>query len=128
MSSAPVCLINPPAPPFPTKAPILIPVPNPIDLQSALKAIQALRQNLMIMQNYMIRNNTLVEPVNIFNAFGQSAAQKPTKANSFTEIHRQTKTTRIFDPNDKTVFVDVEQVTSLTLQDKTTQQTLTWNQ
>lgn len=103
--TAPVCNIQGEVQPPTPSLSALQPIPKAKDLQTALKAIQALTNNF----NYVLRN--------------------PARAN-FVEVKkfRTYVTNRIFDPNDSTVFVDVQQITHLVFVDEATGQTITWQQ
>lgn len=48
-------------------------------------------------------------------------------AGNFTEINRQTTLTRIYDPADHNVFVDVRQITGIQFGNSLTGQTITWH-
>lgn len=45
---------------------------------------------------------------------------------NFTEIHRASTITRIFDPQDSSVYVDVRQITGVQFANPLTGQTITW--
>lgn len=44
----------------------------------------------------------------------------------WTEANRTSSKVKIYDPNDKSVFVEVEQINSLTMQDGVTGETWSW--
>lgn len=109
--SAPVCQV-PAAQPETQPDPRQFPgIPLAYDLASALAAINAMRRIIQMLLNQIAINN---------------AAKKP-KLGNFTEVSRKTKVERIYNPDDNTQYVDVEHVTSVTMGDKATGQTWTWN-
>jgi hypothetical protein len=125
---APVCKINPAPPVFPSKPLVLPAIPVATDLASLIAAVNALRQAFIAMNGQVNPNNTPGSPGGGFTA--NWPANKQGKANSFTEVRPQrvTTTNRIYDPNNKQNYVDVQQITGLTFVDPTTQQTWTWSQ
>lgn len=78
------------------------PIPKATDLPSALRALQAITNNF----------NTLL------------------KAGNFVEQRqfRTFQTVRVFNPDDTSQWVDVQQITGLTFIDPVTGRTLTWKQ
>ncbi len=113
--------IGPPGSNIPgANAPLQLPViPKATDLPSALGAIQALTQAINILTNAIpstagAASNTTSTPAVTASAFQQTAIQL--------------KTIRVTDPNDSSVFVDVEQIVGLTLYDPVTKQTWQWHQ
>lgn len=111
--------IGPPGTIVTSQGPLVLPViPKAIDLPSALTAINALNQAIQILTNAIPSNN----------ANQQTQTTPAVVASSFQQTALQTKTIRVTDPNDPSVFVDVEQIVSLTLYDPVTKQTWTWNQ
>lgn len=98
---------------------VLQAVPTAVDLPSALHAINALAQNFALL-NASVSSST---------SSGSSSTTASAAAKSgFTVVSQKTQTIRITDPNDSTVYVDVEQITALTLYDPITNQTWTWTQ
>ncbi len=117
MANAP---IGPPGTIVTAQGPLVLPViPKAIDLPSALTAINALNQAIQILTNAI--------PANGSNTSQQSTAPAVV-ASSFQQTGLQVKTIRVTDPNDPSVFVDVEQIVSLTLYDPVTKQTWEWHQ
>lgn len=101
--AAPVCNIQGTVQPPSASLPGLQPIPKATDLQSALKAIQALTNNF----NYLL-----------------------SAPGNFTENPnlRTYKTVRVFQPGNSAVYVDVQQITSMTLVNPLTGQTIKWTQ
>ena len=111
--------IGPPGTIVTAQGPLVLPViPKAIDLPSALTAINAINQAIQILTNAIPSNN----------ANQQTQTTPAVVASSFQQTSLQTKTIRVTDPNDSSVFVDVEQITGLTMYDPVTKQTWTWNQ
>lgn len=52
---------------------------------------------------------------------------KKNQTNRFNEINRVTTQVRVYNPNDKSQYVDIDQINQLTLQDKVTGETWGWN-
>lgn len=131
-NQAPVCLVNPPTPKFPTKGAQFVSVPVATDLASAIAAVNAMRQNWAIVQTQVGQNNTVTNPAtNPGGGAGGSSSKKSNtdkKSSNFIEVSRKTTKTKITDPNDPSVFVEVEQITGLTLKQKSTGETWTWTQ
>ena len=120
----PVCNIKQRVPVASPQIPNFPAIPKAWDLPSALRAIQALTQIVQIL--------TSQYPGNQFNqgdTLVGGASKKDSASNGdFTEMkdRRQTKETRIYDPNDKEVFVDVKQITGLTFFDKVSKHFVKW--
>lgn len=93
-----------------------IPLAN--DLPSALAAINAMRQAVMIMNNRIIINNTYITPGK--QGGNSSTKTKPPSDGDFKEVAgtRQTKTVRVEQEGNPNNFVEFEQINSLTLKDK----------
>ena len=77
-------------------------IPRATDLDSALKAIQAIVNNL--------------------------SSQQTISPGNFTEdtSRRTSQTVRVYNPTDHSQYVDVEQITGLTFVDQNTGRTLVW--
>ncbi len=104
MSSAPVCNI-PVNIPINQPDPRLLPaIPLAHDLSSAIAAINAMRQWLMWMMNQRPHNN--------------KTPQASLNEGNFVESNRTTQVVRIYNPNDSSQWVDVEEITGLTMTDK----------
>jgi hypothetical protein len=89
--------ISRPAPP--------IAIARPIDLPSA---IQAINQLIMIYNN-PVRNNTVYPYIP-----------------DWIEVDRNTTVVRVTNPNDPEMWVDVERITNLTFQDRSTDRLFQW--
>jgi len=105
-NDAPFCNVKGVTIPGTPQLPSLQPIPKATDLPSALRAIQAMTNNF----------NTL------YNTF--------VKTGNFVELRqfRTTEIVRIYNPQDASQFVDVQQITGLTFQDPVTGRLLTWKQ
>lgn len=120
MATAPVCntaipgAVNQPTPKT------LPAIPTATDLASALTAIQAITK---IVQTLLQGSGSAGGGITGFKTQSGSKA-----SNNFTEVasRRVTKTVRIYNPSDQTQYVDVQQVSSVTMQDPMTGQTWTW--
>lgn len=128
VNGAPVCNM-PTEPVFPVPSPpALPPLPGPAsDLPSAIHLANQIRQIVIQMGNMVPNNN---QGGGAGGKPGQSFAVSGNKQQgNFTEIRsrRVTKKTRVFNPDDNTQFVDVEQIVSQTFQNGLGQ-TITWNQ
>jgi hypothetical protein len=78
------------------------PIPKATDLPSALRAIQAITNNFYTLS----RSGNFVEQRQL----------------------RTFETVRVFNPDDTSMWVDVQQITGLTFVDPVTGRTLTWRQ
>jgi hypothetical protein len=121
----------PTVPVFPAPdVPPLPPLPPPAtDLPSALQAINTLRQIIMQLTNQIPDNNTGGGGGGRRPDQGAFAASNSKKSGNFVEQRqlRVTKKVRVFNPQDHTQFVDVEQITSQTFRNGLGQ-TLSWSQ
>jgi len=99
---------------------IMLPqIPAAVDLPSALLAINQMRQII----------NFLVAP-SVTNLFGSPLLlnlQVPNIRSNWQEIHRVSQVDRVYSPLDKSVWVDVERINSLTMKDQLTGNVLQWN-
>lgn len=112
---APVCSIDPiikptqpPQAPFPA-------IPQAVDLPSALRAINAMAA--------IIRNITGQLGRSSGGGGGghtDSRSKQPPKQGRWVQKTVNRKTVRIFNPQDKTQFVDVSRVANLVMQDSVT--------
>ena len=105
-SVAPVCPVSRSQVPFARPAPPFA-IPRAVDLPSA---IQAINQLIMLFSTPMTQNNTVEYPY----------------LPRWEEIHRDTTIVRISNPEDPEMWVDVERITNLVFQDKTTDQLFQW--
>lgn len=88
------------------------PIPQASDLPSALRALQVINNNfqtLVRLNSYLYNTSDPDHPSNL----GLQAV----KVGNFTEKSRTKQTKRVFNPNDSEQWVDVEEITSLTLSD-----------
>lgn len=107
--AAPVCHINQNEvieQPDPKTLPS-VPIAN--DLASALVAINALRQ---IVNSLTIQQNT--------GGVSGFKVQPKNKGKGYSEVHRVNQTVRVFNPQDKSQYVDVQQIKQLVMRDGTT--------
>ncbi len=114
--SAPVCHIPPTQPsrqPSPQELPS-IPVAQ-ANVQSLTASVNAMRQVI----NYITGRQGPQGP--------QGTSGSPSKPARWTEASRSTGTVRIYNPDDKTQFVDVEQINQLTMKDGVTGESWSWN-
>jgi hypothetical protein len=116
MAGAPVCNnlpANTPGQPDPKTLPS---VPLATDLASAITAVNALRR---IMQTIIAQP----PPVS-----GGLSGFKVQKGKGFHELkqYRVSKVVRIYNPSDKTQFVDVKQIVGVVMADPKTGQTWSW--
>ena len=121
---APVCNVNQTGKPVQVGGPALPAIPKATDLASAIKAINAIAQTVNIIVNNGVPSNP--GGVNPGGGFTSNPAQNA----NFNEIRAQriSQTQRIYNPQDKTQYVDVNQITGLTFLDPQTKQTLIWKQ
>lgn len=120
-SRAPVCNVNQTRKPVKIVGPPLPPIPKATDLPSAIQAINAITQTI----------NVIVNNITPSNPGGQTGGGGFTEQNAnFTEVRAQrvTTTQRIFNPQDNTQYVDVQQITGLSFIDPDTKQTIVWKQ
>lgn len=121
MSGAPVCHIAPvevvtPHPPVNIPS---IPPAGPT-LPSIAASVNAMRQVIMLISGQYGNQGPRGAP----GAAAQSRKAPPAR---WTESVRVVETVRIFDPNDHSVFVDVERINSLGMKDKVTGEMWTWD-
>lgn len=135
MAAAPVCHIpsssevaDPTARQFPS-------IPQATDLQSALAAINAMRQILQQLMGMLTPNNLQVNN----NYYGMQQpggggrittnTRKPSQKRDrgFIEVHRVTSRVRVYNPNDHEQYVDVERINQLVLRDNITGALWVWN-
>lgn len=103
VKQAPVCHIPPAKPDAPLVVKNLPAVPVATDLKSALQAINALRQVVQVITNQITQ---------------------PQGANNFIadwhESDRVTEIVRVYNPNDKSQYVDIQRINRLRMKDKKT--------
>lgn len=122
---APVCVIQPTEPIQVPKGQQLPPIPIATNLLSAIQAINAMRQLIIVMLGQISPNGQPTPG----GGFSSNLPPDPKKAN-FKEVRaaRQTTTMRIYDPTNRNNYVDVQQITGLTFIDPLTSQTINWQQ
>ena len=115
---------NPPTSPpgptqsTPTSGSVNIPtIPTAVDLPSALVAINVIAQAIAVIANSI---------AGISNSGTQAAAVAT--GGTFVQTDQVTEAVTLTDPNDSTVSVQVEQITSLTLRNPVTGEQWVWNQ
>jgi hypothetical protein len=117
-NNAPVCNIDAPTPVGSgiTSKLVSIPVANGVNNTTVINALRQAIQN--IYNNQQSQNNRNSSG----GGGGQSALGK------FVQTSIQTKVVRVYNPDDNTQWVDVKQVTSVTWQNSTTGQSITYVQ
>ena len=118
MANAPVCNNAPLVPQDQPQPKTLPTVPEATDLQSALTAINAIRRILQT-----ITHQPPQRP-------GGISKFKPSQQRGFQEIkqRRVYKRVRVYNPQDKSQYVDVQQIVSMTMADPATGQIWFWQQ
>jgi hypothetical protein len=101
---------------------VLLPsIPEATDLNSALAAINAMRQMLLLLAGQIGRGGAQGPP----GAAGKSAQKE--KVGRWNEVSRSTSKVKVFNPDDKTQFVEVERINKLTMKDSVTNEQWIWN-
>lgn len=123
--TAPVCKINPAAEPILPRPITPMAIPIATDLQSLIQAVNAMRQILLNLN--IPSNNT---GTNGGGFIANNPNGNPNKQANFQEVvqKRVTQKIRVFNANDKTQYVDVQQITGLTFVDPANGQTINWSQ
>ena len=124
---APVCSTTPPPAPQAKAGIVVNSVPVATDLQSAIAAVNALRQ---VVNGLLGANTTGNGGAGPGPAPGQPKTGGFNATNQFQVQNQVVKTTRIYDPNDpsKQTYVDVNQVTALTMYNPVTKESWQWSQ
>lgn len=126
----PVCNVNQRIPRPNPSIPLVPPIPRATDLPSALRAIQALTQAIQILSNQHPPTQFNQGDVIINNVGGGGGTRRsnPNSNGDFVEIRerRETSDQRIYDPNDREVYVDVKRIDSLTFFDKVSRHFVKW--
>ena len=119
--TAPICYINPPPPTAEPVAPTLPAIPAATDLQSVIQAVNTITQILRSMNNQQDGGP---------QRFTDATVNSKKKRSDFHEVvkKRIVKKVRVFNPQNKSQFVDVKQITGLTFANKLTGQEITWEQ
>lgn len=110
VKQAPVCHIPPAMPNTVPTVKNLPAVPPATDLKSAIQAVNAIRQIVQIITNQQIQqpytNNFIAD---------------------WEESDRVTEVVRVYNPNDKSQYVDIQRINKLTMKDKKTGSKWTFN-
>jgi hypothetical protein len=112
-SIAPVCPVSKSQAIVGSPGPLLPMPPRAVDLPSAINAINQLSQ--IIIQ--------LINPSTTIN----NTLRVPRLTSDWTETGRVTQTERVFNPDDKSQWVDVERINQLTMTQEATGDVLQWN-
>lgn len=105
-SVAPTCPVSRSQVPISRPAPPVA-IARPIDLPSAIRAINQL---ITVVNNNAVQNNLVDYPY----------------IPDWTEIKRNTTIVRVVNPQDKNMWVDVERITNLVFEDRTSEQLFQW--
>lgn len=126
---APVCNVNVPQPVVQPSPPALPAIPVATNLATAIQAINVMRQAINTMNNNIPPNNQNNQNTNI-NGFTtkQNQQQNTPQKSSFVQVSVVKNTVRITNPDNPDQYVDVEQITGLTMQNPVTGQSWTWSQ
>lgn len=111
----PICTVTPMSPRVETPTPPLPSIPIATDLASALAAIAAIRQFLEILRN------------GGGGGSGFNTKHPPPKQGRWQETQRITEVIRVFNPQDHSQWVDIEQINKLILSDTVTKEMWIWN-
>jgi hypothetical protein len=112
--SAPICHVPPPDTTIPqpgVRALPAIPVAQP-NLQSLMATVNALRQTVNILTGQQGIN-------------GANNAKSDNKG-QWVEDRRTTEVVKVYNPDDRSQFIEVERINRLVMKDKGTNQTWTW--
>ena len=126
---APVCNVNGPQPVVQPSPQALPAIPVATNLATAIQAINVMRQAINTMNNNIPPNNQNNQNTNI-NGFTtkQNQQQNTPQKSSFVQVSVVKNTVRITNPDNPDQYVDVEQITGLTMQNPVTGQSWTWSQ
>jgi len=117
--SAPVCHVPPENANIPQPGTRTLPgIPQAHDLPSALAALGAIRHILQIITNQQTDDNGT--QINNFQT-------KPDKSTTWVEDSRKTETVKVYNPDDRSQFIEVERINQLVMKDKNTGNKWTWN-
>lgn len=128
MANAPICHVPVPTPidqPDGIQNPS---IPIATDLASALSAINAMRMILMRLANLQPRfDGSGQGPGGHGGRIGGPSKQNPNKKlGRWNEVNRTTEKVRVFNPQDKEQYVDVQRINSITMQDSITGEQWLW--
>lgn len=121
--TAPVCLLQPDIKIEQPDPRLWPPIPPAHDLASALRAINAMRNLLQQLMDLLSHNNLFPHPPGKRGGF---KVVDPKKQAAYQEVHRTTKVVRVYNPQDKSQYVDVEQIESLLMRDTKTGEVWAW--
>lgn len=119
--SAPVCHVPPenvnvPQPGVRNLPAVPIAQPN---LESLVNAVNALRQVVNILSGQ--------QSVDGANGFSNSfSTTKPKTDGTWIEEKRVTQTVKVYNPDDRTQYIEVERINGLVMRNKDTKQTWVW--
>lgn len=119
--TAPVCNVEPVIEPGQPPASKFPPIPVASDLASALAAINAMRQILMNLTGQLgVTNRGGGNGGGGRGGGGTTIPPKQPKLGRWVQKSITRKTVRIYNPQDKTQFIDVSRVANLTMKDTIT--------
>ena len=126
---APVCNVNVPQPVVQPSPPALPAIPVATNLATAIQAINVMRQAINTMNNNIPPNNQNSQNPTM-NGFTtkQNQQQNTPQKSGFVQVSVVKNTVRITNPDNPDQYVDVEQITGLTMQNSVTGQSWTWSQ
>ena len=126
---APVCNVNVRQPVVQPSPPALPAIPIATNLATAIQAINVMRQAINTMNNNIPPNNQNNQNT-IMNGFTtkQDQQQNTPQKSGFVQVSVVKNTVRITNPDNPDQYVDVEQITGLTMQNAVTGQSWTWSQ
>jgi hypothetical protein len=114
-SVAPICPVSK-SQAVPGSPGVLLPLPpRAVDLPTTIMAVNQLIGLMNIFINVPVHINT--------NLFNQAPLLKP----NWVETGRKMTTTRVYNPDDKSMWVDVEHIAQLTMTDKVLGQSMVLN-
>lgn len=122
-NNAPICVIDPIISTQQPAAKILPSIPPATDLASALAAISALTAAVNTMLGRTAVPTNKGGGFNVIDPTSKKAKPQP----RFNESSRVTEVLRIYNPDDKAQFVDVQQIKQLTMRDSVTGEQWVWN-
>lgn len=120
MADAPICHVPGPGDDTQPIAPLLQSIPVATDLRSALAAIHAMRQVLMRISGQVKQQKKPTQ------AKPQKPKEDKKQQSRWIETSRVKETVKIKSRDDPDVFVEVERINRLTMQDKQTGEKWEW--
>lgn len=143
---APVCPVSRGQIPFDQRGLHYPAIPAAVDLPSALQAISAMRQIILVLSGQTppaFRNNMAPLNLTVRLPYGGGASSgaggggigrgggggknKQPLLGDFNEVDRVTKKVRITNPKDDQQWVEVNQIQSITWENSATGQTIVWH-